>query len=147
MQLALYKGHGDLFDTLIRLRTGSIYSHCELVIDECCYSSSPRDGGVRSKWIDLDSGNWDLVEIGDKCTELVLSFFELTQGAKYDWIGAVIGRGLGVQIELRSRWFCSEWCAAALGFEQAWRFTPVKLLAAILPQMAILYFPFYSVLF
>lgn len=136
MQLALYKGHGDLFDTLIRLRTGSIYSHCELVINGCCYSSSPRDGGVRAKQIDLDSGNWDLIEIDDRRAGLVLSFFELTQGAKYDWTGAVIGRGLGVRIESRSRWFCSEWCAAALGLEKAWRFTPARLFAAILPQIS-----------
>ena len=47
VQLALYKGRGTLFNALIRWWTRSPYSHCELVINGTCYSSSIRDGGVR----------------------------------------------------------------------------------------------------
>lgn len=59
MQLALYKAPGAWYDKLVRVA----YSHCELVIDGVCYSSSPRDNGVRSKAIDLHSGSWDLIEV------------------------------------------------------------------------------------
>ena len=39
------------------------YSHSEIYIDGICYSSSVRDGGVRSKVIDLNSGKWDIVDL------------------------------------------------------------------------------------
>jgi hypothetical protein len=46
VQLALYKSHGNWVNRFIRWWTGSPYSHCELVINGTCYSSSVRDGGV-----------------------------------------------------------------------------------------------------
>ena len=49
VQLALYKAPGEWTNALIRWWTRSQYSHCELVIDGTCYSSSERDRGVRSK--------------------------------------------------------------------------------------------------
>lgn len=69
MHLALYKGPptGYLIHTMshyaTRLWTWSKYSHAELVIDGMCYTSSIRDGGVRVKLIDLNSGRWDSVPI------------------------------------------------------------------------------------
>ena len=34
----------------------------------------------------------------------------------------------------RRRWFCSEWCAAALGLPDGWRWSPNDL-AAIVPAL------------
>jgi hypothetical protein len=56
VKLALYKGRGGIANAVIRWWTGSIYSHCELVVDGLCYSSSVMDKGVRRKQIDLADG-------------------------------------------------------------------------------------------
>lgn len=53
VQIAFYRGPPrrwlhKLSHWLICLFTLSRYSHCELVIDGVCWSSSARDGGVRA---------------------------------------------------------------------------------------------------
>jgi len=89
MQIALYKAPGTIFDKLIRFVTRSQYSHCELVIDGLCYSSSPRDRGVRMKHIDLTEDKWDVFEIeGDKVW--ALDWFINNVNKPYDWVGAVL---------------------------------------------------------
>ncbi|WP_234404300.1 hypothetical protein [Neisseria elongata] len=48
---------------------------------------------------------------------------------RYDWFGAV-----GVVFKTRQRgdkWFCSEWCAAALGLPDCWRWLPNDLAAIV----------------
>ena len=53
-------------------------------------------------------------------------------GQPYDWFGTV-----GVVFKTRQRgdkWFCSEWCAAALGLPDSWRWSPNDL-AAIVPAL------------
>lgn len=132
MQLALYKGpagtiwqklvHWGIcaFDTvrqtlkqrrLVLVR----YSHCELVIDGRCYSSSDRDGGVRGKSIDLRSGHWDVFPIAGDATR-ALAWFREHDGENYDWVGIL--RFLVPALPPRARhWFCSAACAAALGLD------------------------------
>ena len=61
-RIAFYKAKGDIVDKSIRLWTRSKYSHCEIVIGENWYSSSPRDKGVRVKQIIDDNGSWDFIE-------------------------------------------------------------------------------------
>ena len=136
--LALYKGRRDgawyqpdiaaarLSDWIIRLFTRSPYSHCELAVLRTdgqydCYSSSIRDGGVRLKTMPLPPEKWDLIPV--RATEAqVRAAFETTRGTKYDWIGAT-----GVIARWRHdkrKWFCSEWCAMALGLANPERFCP-----------------------
>lgn len=139
--LALYKGRRDgawyrpgvaaarVSDWIIRTLTGSPYSHCELAVP-CtdgqydCYSSSIRDGGVRLKTMPLPPEKWDLIPV--PATEAqVQAAFETTRGAKYDWLGAT-----GVIARWRHdmhKWFCSEWCAMALGLANPERFCPGSL--------------------
>ena len=139
--LALYKGRRDgawyqpdiaaarLSDWIIRTLTLSQYSHCELALAHGngqydCYSSSIRDGGVRVKTMPLPSEKWDLIPV--RATEAqVRSAFETTRGARYDWLGAT-----GVITRWRHdkrKWFCSEWCAAALGLQYPDRYSPQAL--------------------
>lgn len=139
--LALYKGRRDgawyrpgvaaarLSDWIIRTLTGSPYSHCELAVPCAdgqydCYSSSIRDGGVRVKTMPLPDAKWDLIPV--PATEAqVQAAFEATRGAKYDWLGA-----MGVIARWRHdkrKWFCSEWCAMALGLANPERFSPGSL--------------------
>jgi len=143
--LALYKGRRDgawyrpgvaaarLSDWIIRTLTGSPYSHCELALPhgngqyDCC-SSSIRDGGVRVKGMPLPSEKWDLIPV-DVSSEQVYAALVATIGAKYDWLGAT-----GVIARWRHdkrKYFCSEWCAMALGLANPERFYPGSLAAYI----------------
>lgn len=117
--LALYKGHGgDLWDkvtdAVIRLFTWSRYSHCEIAVEMddgkfLCYSSSPRDNGVRNKIMPLPSEKWDLIDISSLITaKQVREYFVKTWHARYDVQGAL---GVALKIkEDKSKFFCSEWC-------------------------------------
>lgn len=110
-------------DRLICFATKSRYSHMELVYDyqpngrSGCWSASPRDGGVRYASINLQSGHWEIYEMNLPSRfnrEYVRDFFELQDGKKYDWVGA-----LGVYFPFLDgeihRWFCSEIIGMSLG--------------------------------
>jgi hypothetical protein len=111
----------------VKIATFSKYSHCELVIDGICWSSSPRDKGVRSSWIDLQDGKWDLVQL-PACysKEKALQWFKQHEGLKYDLLGA-IRSAAPVGRNQKDKWFCSEACAAALGITNPHRYTPAGL--------------------
>lgn len=128
MKAAFYLGRkaenpsSKMFDWLVCAWTKSPYSHCELVIDGVCYSSSKRDGGVRAKEIDLKSGHWHVLEIGgDKSA--ALKWFQGNSGARYD-VAGLFGFVLPFRTHNLNRWFCSEACAAALGIPEPWRYSP-----------------------
>lgn len=115
--LALYKGpakglSATLFHWGVRVWTNSKYSHCEIVIDEVCYSSSSRDGGVRTKRINLNDGKWDLIELPNLDVEYVKKFYELTKDNKYDYL-ALINFVVRLFPQSDVRWICSEWCGRA----------------------------------
>ena len=133
--LALYKGRKSgrspkalamrFADWVIRKATRGIYSHCEIAValgDGVfeCYSSSLRDGGVRCKVMRLPSDKWDLIEI-NKAGTSVSAFFVATQSCGYDWLGVV---GFPWGLNMRDKWFCSEWCACVLGLPKPHRYTP-----------------------
>lgn len=135
--LAMYKAEGNWVDKVIRLFTGKPYSHCEIAISKGetfeCYTSSPRDGGVRCKTMYLPSDKWDLVPVQNITEEQIKAYFNRTLGAKYDWWGA-LGVVLGIK-EKRSKYFCSEWCFNAIfGNENGWRFSPNQLAALFSSQ-------------
>lgn len=111
--LAMYKGpgsqfHHKTFHYLTCAWTLSRYSHCELIIGSMAYSSSARDGGVRSKVIkDInDSGRWDLFEI-DIDHEKALKIFSEREGRKYDYLG-VARYVLPFMPNSKNRDYCSE---------------------------------------
>ncbi|OOF59365.1 enoyl-CoA hydratase [Rodentibacter myodis] len=140
--LAIYKGKAKnlverLQDSIIRFFTKGQYSHCELVVERLeqwgqydyrpvydCYSSSPRDGGVRCKQINVaDSSKWDLIPIDNLTEAQIKAYFDRTCGAKYDWWG-VLGIVFGIK-QKRSKYFCSEWCFNVIfNSDNGWRFSP-----------------------
>lgn len=131
IQIALYKGPpSDILHWIGHLSTcawtGSKYSHAELVIDGICYSSSSRDGGVRKKVIDLNSGKWDLINvIADK--QYALDWFSKHEGCKYDW--ANIARFvIPVVHEDKNKFVCFETVGYMLGIKDAYKLTANDLL-------------------
>lgn len=146
--LALYKGRprkGDplkvrlmyVADWLVRFFTQSQYSHCEIAIPDVsrqgiyhCYSASIRDKGVRDKWMRLPAERWDLMPV-QAIPEQIEVFFKKTKGAKYDWTG-VFRFLLPFIPQSKQRWFCSEWCAYAIGkYRDPSRYSPGTLAAAL----------------
>lgn len=114
-------------DSATRLLTKGPYSHCEIVEElpdgtYKCFSSSYRDGGVRSKILSLSDNSWDFVDapfISPESLRLV-EFRE--KGRKYDLLGAA---GLVFLTSQRSdKWFCSEIVAEVIGLKESWRYTP-----------------------
>lgn len=112
--------NGVFFDKLICLKTKSPYCHCELVFNSpqtplsnsYCFSSSPADGGVRFKNIDLTTPDWKLIEIGDyniPGLNIALKYI----GQKYDWMG-IFGFVLPFGQHDGDDKFCSEVCALVL---------------------------------
>lgn len=94
VQIALYKGPPKFTDlthvashVAICVRTLSKYSHGELVINGIAYSSSARDGGVRSKVIDFNNGKWDVFDIDPKVVNIehAMYIYGLYEGSPYDW--------------------------------------------------------------
>lgn len=143
-QVAFYrgrkKGKGVMptifraLDSLTRLVTKGPYSHCEIVEKlpdgtYKCFSSSYRDGGVRSKILSLDSDSWDLVDAPYLTAEAVEEVKRRTVGLKYDLVGAV-----GVVIlspDRPHKWFCSELAAEVIGLKEPWRFSPNTLYSVV----------------
>lgn len=113
-QLAFYKGGTEYTDRLIQWWTKSKYSHVEIVYNNLWYSSSPRDYGVRQKEIEMNPEHWDLFDI-EIDPILFLTFFYDTVGMDYDWTGIFLSQVLHINVEDKKRYFCSEWCAEALG--------------------------------
>ncbi len=90
IQLKFYKAeYGSWYDKGIAWWTKGPYSHVEIVFskDGMWFSSSPRDGGVRYKYIE-DSFHWDTVQV--ECTlaeEIKLrNICNTYVGQKYDWL-------------------------------------------------------------
>lgn len=119
------------FDRLVCLIDGSEYSHAELVVEynpaglSLCRSSSYRDGGVREKYINLQSGHWVVIQIqGNR--GFANYWFQKSKGSKYDWLG--LGRTVFKWFpNYRDRFFCTEAIANMLNLKDPASFGPRKL--------------------
>lgn len=121
VQLALYKGKGQIGNAAIRKWTGSIYSHSELVVDGWCYSSSVMDKGVRRKRvgfgadeISLREDHWDRIELPWADADAIVRYFEATRGDRYGWPSLIASQVFNRNQTSDHAAFCSEWDAAAL---------------------------------
>lgn len=126
-KLAFYiASNGNLVDKAIAWYTKSKFSHVELVIGRDWFSTSPRDLEVRKKHIVPTQGVWEFVDI-EVDEEHVMALHELTKGAKYDWLGIALSQFIAANIHDTQRWFCSEWCAAAIKLDEPNKYSPEKL--------------------
>lgn len=115
VQLALRKHDTRIAARFIQWWTGSIYSHCELVVDGWCYSSSVMDGGVRKKNIELDAKKWDVIELPWADADLIKAYFAATDHLRYGWPSLITSQLFNLNRPIKGAQFCSEWCGAALG--------------------------------
>lgn len=112
--IACYKGKKTTYDYVAT--TLFKYSHIEIVVNGISYSSSLRDGGVRSKKIEFNYDNWNLYYLGiakKKNVELFLEFFEATKNCDYDRLSLImklLGISKDVQID---KYTCYEYVARA----------------------------------
>lgn len=137
VQLALYRGPGTtLAHQATHIVTCAVltvaggrwcpYSHAELVIDGRCYSSSVRDGGVRSKTIDLATGRWHVIDAPGVDADAALRRFAEREGLGYDWPGA-LRWGLPFLRQRPRADYCFELVAHMLGLADPSRWSPLDL--------------------
>ena len=131
IKIAFFKGKGDnpfywLLNTAIRIWTLGKYSHCEIYVSEedkaglfttTTYIASgiKYRGVVKLKNKVYLSKDWDLMTVkdGGKAKE-IKAFLDSKVGSKYDWLGIFFSQFFRTEIHSPDRWFCSEYCAAAL---------------------------------
>lgn len=127
--LALRKNDDRITAKAIQWWTNSIYSHCELIVGDLCYSSSPMDGGVRAKTIGMTSDKWDFVSAPWADADAVIRYFNETKHHKYGWGGLVTSQLFNLNRAEADAQFCSQWCAAALGLPSPASYNPATLKA------------------
>lgn len=134
VQLALHKNDKRILARAIQLWTKSIYSHCELVIDGKCYSSSVMDKGVRCKpvgdgkdEISLSPDKWDIIDIPWADAQFIKDYFTKTDGYSYGWWSLITSQLFNMNRPAHESEFCSEWCASALGLENTSSYSPETL--------------------
>jgi len=127
VQLALRKNDTRITARVIQWWTGSIYSHCELVVDGWCYSSSAMDKGVRRKQINLDPEKWDVIDLPWADGQAIKRYFYETDHYRYGWAGLVTSQLFNLNRETKGAQFCSQWCSAALGLPNPASYSPETL--------------------
>lgn len=116
VEVAFYIANkGRLADKIQSWLIGSEFSHAELIIDNVCYSSSLRDGGVRHKAINTGH-KWRVIELGNiDNINLAYQFFESVKGCKYDLLSAMFNQSCGVKYNFfKNRYYCTELIIAML---------------------------------
>lgn len=118
MVIAFYKSFsGNWLDKIIGIWTISKYSHVEIV-DDCkfFYTSSPREGGVRKKLIDLEEKHWDFYLLDDskKLEKTYCVFFNITEKCTYDWVGIFFYHFFPLNLNSKRKYYCSEWVCTLL---------------------------------
>lgn len=120
------KGTAGLFNRIVRWWDTTDKSHMELFFDDgVSWSSSFSGGGVRSKKIAYNPSKWVFVDIDPSKQEAATLWFEAHKGCKYDCM-AILRFWLGPLRQNKRRFMCAEACMSALGYEEAWRFSPAS---------------------
>lgn len=132
---------------LVRLaqwRSGTYHkvTHTELVLDgttcrgATIASASIRDGGVRTKTVDLERGNWIALEVPawEPARPAARKWFKEHDGQGYDTIGALATRIWWLRQSIE-KWFCNESDGAAVGLLDPAQYLPAQFfaIAASLP--------------
>jgi len=107
---------------VIRKWTGSDIIHAELVLPDGSFIGiSPDDIGRVRRTHRSSMGPkevWESIEmeISQQQFKLLLCFFEMTHGMKYDWVGLILSHLTSFYIKHDKKWYCSQWIACALTY-------------------------------
>lgn len=130
LKFAFYKAPGSLTDRVIRLASGSRFSHVEFCMGASCISASKRDGAqVREKQINFRPGHWEFVEVpGNYAAAAAFASWMAAQAVPYCVLGAVTSV-TPFHLSRRGRVFCSELMglicnAGGHDIAEPWRLTP-----------------------
>ncbi len=107
----------------IRKWTGSDIVHAELVLPDGSYIGISPDDTGRVRRASKDKAqklgeSWEEIEmkISQEQFKLLLCFFEMTHGMKYDWCGLILSHLTSFYIKHERKWYCSQWIACALTY-------------------------------
>ena len=128
MKIHFYKArNGKLGDKIVGIV--SIFSHVELEIDGVFYSSSNRDGGVRSKIIDISNKKkWVSFELKNNIDKnICLNYFKSVEGQKYDWLNIFFSQIIKLNIQSSNKQICSEFVGNCLQLDNAYKYSPEAL--------------------
>lgn len=120
IKIAFYKGEGDFLNKIVRWWTNSVYSHAELVLpDEITWVGiSPflKSKVAKRQKLLYEYEEWDFIsiDITQEQLDIIMEFYQYTEGQGYDWIGMLLSQFLPCKIKHKKRWYCSEWIAYAL---------------------------------
>lgn len=120
IKVAFYKGKGNCLNGIVRWWTKSNYSHAEIMLPDgiTWIGISPflKSKVASRKKLIIDYSEWDFVDIpvNQEQLDIIMEFFEDTEGHGYDWAGMLLSQFLPCKIKHKKRWYCSEWIAYAL---------------------------------
>lgn len=131
-RIAFYRGKGNCMDGMIRFWDNGPYSHVELVFSNGYFASASYQDGkrVRKRRIAYNPDNWDFIELPAYLEEKAWAYFLSTEGLPYDLWGQIRFFIMPLEGDETAFW-CSEWCAAALGMDEPFRYGPNSLRAAL----------------
>ena len=104
IKVAFYKGKGDFLNGVVRWWTKSIYSHAELVLPDgiTWIGISPflKSKVASRKKLIIDFAEWDFInlEVTSEQLNIIMEFFEDTEGQRYDWLGMLLSQFLPCKI-------------------------------------------------
>jgi hypothetical protein len=84
-------------------------------------------GGVRFKRINPNPRKWDIIDISDKDAVKAVQIFNKYEGCSYDYKLALSYLVFFIK-QSPDKMICSEICAEALGYKQAWKYDPCLLM-------------------
>ena len=132
IKVHFYKARaGKIGDKIVGLV--SVFSHVELEIDRVFYSSSNRDGGVRSKIIDISNKKkWVSFELKNNIDKnICLNYFKSVEGQKYDWLNIFFSQIIKLNIQSSNKQICSEFVGNCLQLDNAYKYSPESLFYAL----------------
>ena len=122
IKIAFFSSESGWRNKFIKWWTGSPVVHAEILLpDNSILGISPDDTGrvrrkIFSKDKDLDCWSFIEIRVTKEQFKLILCFFEMTHGMKYDWFGMITSHLTSFYIKHDRKWYCSQWIACALTY-------------------------------
>ncbi len=123
VKIAFFRSNRGIRNKIIKWWTGSDIVHAEIILpDNSMIGISPEDSSrVRRKKANKvfeENENWTFISIDllPEQFKLLLCFFEMTHGMKYDWSGMLLSHLTPFYVKHDRKWYCSQWIACALTY-------------------------------